>query len=355
MTTTVEVPTFGQLYDIGKAAALLRTSKLTEKSFSPGYLMDVIAGLTATLGEEAARIAVELHLRTFFGTAAGSDLDALALDHFGQTRQAGAAAIGTVRFSRPTAAYGNVLIEAGTIVATPDGTRFVLTSEPLLTGTQIDADVRAEVIGEDGIVDASTITVIVTGLPDSTITVTNPEKTSGGLAAETDSAFRQRIIEWFQTLRKGTPAALVAGAKSVAGVVTATVDESAYPPTVYIADVTGGANSALEEAVDDELVNWRTAGIQVNVVGATVVYQNITLSLTFQAGYDTSAVREQVRAAVVEAVNDLSIGETLYRSAIVAAAVGVTGVIDCVVTDPAGDVAPAANQLIRSSTDRVTI
>jgi uncharacterized phage protein gp47/JayE len=355
MTAPTEIPPFGTLYDLGKAAALLRTSKLNQKSFSPGYMMDLIAGLSATLGEEAARIATELHLRAFFGTAAGSDLDTLALDHFGLTRQGGNASIGLVRFSRPTAGYGNVLIEAGTVVATSDGTRFVTTSESLLTGTQIDADIRAETTGEGGNVDASTITVLVTGLGDTTITVTNPEQTSGGLAAETDAAFRQRIIDWFQTLRRGTPLALAIGAKTVAGVVTAEVDESAYPPTVYIADVTGSANPTLEAAVDDELPNWRAAGIQVNVVGATVVYQDITLALTFEAGYDTSAARELVREAVAAAVNTLSIGETLYRSSIVAAARGVSGVLDCVVSNPAGDVAPAANELIRTSTSRITI
>jgi uncharacterized phage protein gp47/JayE len=355
MTTAIEIPPFGTLYDVGKAAALVRTSKLNAKSFSPGYLMDVIAGLSAMLGEEAARIALELHFRTFFGTATGSDLDALALDHFGISRQAGVSAIGTVRFSRPTSTYGNVLIEAGTVLATADGTRFITTSEPLLTDLEIDADVRAEETGEAGNVDASTVTVLVTGLPDSTITVTNPEEMAGGQAQETDAEFRQRIINWFQTLRKGTPPAVEAGALWVAGVVAATIDETNYPPTVYIADASGSANTALVTAVQTELVNWRAAGVPVNVVGATVVYQDITIALTFAAGYDTSAVRDQVREAIVAAVNELKIAETLYRSTIVAAARGVLGVLDCVVTDPAGDVVPAANQLLRTSNERVTI
>ncbi len=355
MTAPIEIPSFGDLYEVGKAAGLLRTSKLNEKSFSPGYLMDVVAGLSAMLGEEAARIALELHLRTFFGTAAGDDLDALAADHFSLSRQAGAAAIGEIRFSRPTATYGALLIEAGATLETSDGTRFITTSDALLTGLQIDVDARAEETGEAGNVDADTIDILVTSLADSTVTATNPEEMAGGRAAETDAEFRQRIIEWFQTLRKGTPAALEAGAKGVSGVVAATTDESSYPPTVYIADVTGSANTSLEVAVAAELVNWRAAGIQTNVTGATVVYQDVAVTLTFAAGYDTSAVRDQVRTAIVAAVNALDIGETLYRSTIVAAARSIQGVLDAVVTDPAGDVVPAANQLLRTSSSRVTI
>jgi uncharacterized phage protein gp47/JayE len=95
-------------------------------------------------------------------------------------------------------------------------------------------------------------------------------------------------------------------------------------------------------------VNWRAAGIQVNVIGATVVTQAIEVSLTFSAGSDTSAVRDLVEAAIIEEVATLDIGETLYTSSIVSAAKSISGVKNCVVSDPAGDVVPAANELIRA-------
>ena len=355
MSAPIEIPNHAELMQIGVQAALLRTALLSPKSFSPGYMCDVQAGLAAAIAEEVARIAVALHMRTWIATANGDDLDKLAADHFGLARQAGAAGVGIVRFSRPSAAFGNVLIPAGTVLETADGTRFILISEPLLTGTQIDADARGESVGEAGNVDAATITAIVSSLPDGTIVVTNPAEFSGGIGRESDPAFRQRILDYFRTLRRGTVLAIQTGALSVAGVVAAAVDETGYPPTVYIADLTGGANASLAGLVADELDNWRAAGIQVNVVGATVVFQNITLVLTFAAGFDTSAARDEVRAAVVDAANAITIGETLYRSQLVAAALGVEGVVNAVVTNPAGDVVPAANQLIRTESDRVTI
>jgi uncharacterized phage protein gp47/JayE len=351
----VEIPSFDELYETGKSAALLRTQKLNAKSFAPGYMSDVHLGLAAALGEEVARIAVALHLRTFFGTATGEDLDKLASDHFGLARQAGAASVGSVRFSRPTAAFGPVLIPAGTLLETADGTRFVLISEPLLTGTQIDAQARAEVVGEAGNIEASSIITIVSALADPSIIVTNLAEFSGGIGAESDAAFRARIVDYVRTLRRGTVLALEVGALSVAGVVAASVDESAYPPTVYIADVTGSANPELAEAVAAELENWRAAGVQVNVVGATVVFQNLTLSLSFYAGFDSTRSRDAVREAVVTLVNGLSIGGKLFRSQVVAAALGVDGIQNAVVTNPAGDVVPTANQVIRTEPDRVAI
>lgn len=350
-----EVKTFQQLYDIAKAAALMRTSKLSEKSFAAGNMLDVAAGLSSALAEEVERLAVALHLKTFIQTAEGADLDALALDHFGLERQDGVAAVGLVDFTR-LSAPSNLLIPSGTVLLAGE-IRFLTAADALLTGLSLSGvEARAESLGETGNVEAGTITALGSGqsLP-SDLTVTNPAVFSGGLSAETDTAFRDRLLAFFPTIRRGTVLALETGAKSVAGVVEATVDESAFPPTVYIADASGGANATLAATVKTELDNWRAAGVPVNVVGATVVNQAITLSLTFRAGFNTSTVREAARNAVVAYVNGLSIGQTLYRSKIAAAALSVNGIDDATVTNPAGDVAPSASQVLRTSSSLVTI
>jgi len=346
---TVEIKPFSDLYEIGETKALLRSDRITALSFSPGYMLDIICGLTATLAEESERIAVELDSKHYFSQAGSTDLDTLALDHFGLTRNDGVSAVGVARFSRAGSGAGNVSIPAGTIVETADGAQFVTTTAPLMTGLEIDATIAAVVPGTAGIVAVDTIVIInaLSSLSDPSVVVTNPEITAGGSPAETDPEFRDRIIAWFATLRRGTKLALEIGAKFTGAVKKAEVDESIYPPTVYIADTTGSANSALEAAVSTELENWRSAGIQVNVVGATVVTQTIDVTLTFAAGSDTSEVRDQVEAAIIAAVNTLSIGETLYTSLIVTAARLISGVLDCVVNDPAGNVVPAANELIR--------
>ena len=349
----IEVPTRPELYELAKTSALLRSSKLTEASFSPGYMLDVHAGLASALAEEVLRFGLELNRKTFFSTAQGDDLDALAADHFGIARQEGTKAIGEVTFTRANTAAGNISIPVGTRVSTSDGTLFLTTEDILVTGLSLNSTVEAVEVGEQGIVDVGTIVVILDALGDS-FSVTNAQRTAGGIEKETDDAFRVRIAGFLSTVRRGTPAALEFGATQVAGVLRATVDESSLPPTVYIADAAGGANDTLVAAVQDELVNWRAAGVQVNVQGATQILQDITLALTFRAGFDTSSTRDKAIEAVVAAVNSLGIGETLFRSAIVAAA-KITGIRDVVVSNPAGDVAPSLNQLIRTEKERVTL
>lgn len=347
---TTEIPTFDELYAKAQTAALLASSQISDLSFQPGYLFDVHTGEAGSLAEEVLRIALGLHANTFIDHAEADDLDTLAKDHFDLDRDDGISAIGIVTFSRPNADFGNVTINAGTIIETSDGLQFVTTTAPLMIGLTVEANVSAVVPGLAGGVAAGTLLIInsTTALDDSTITVTNAEKTSGGSDGETDAAFRIRIKAWFETLRRGIVNAIETGALFVPGVVTASLDESLYPPTVYIADSTGSANSALVNAVALEEVNWRSAGIAVNVVGATLTLQAIDVTITFAAGVDTAAVRDLIETAIIAELATLKIGETLYRSSIVTAAKSAAGVIDCVVTNPAGNVTPAANLLIRA-------
>lgn len=340
---------FQELYDIGKAVTLARTTLLTDLSFSPGYMVDIVTGLAAALAEEVQRIAFDLNTKHYILTAVDEDLDKLASDHFGLKRFVGVVALGTVTFSRPTQTFGNIAINLATIIETTDGIQFLTTENPILTGLTVTLDIQAAIAGSDGIVDAGTIVIInnATALADNTITVTNATRTSGGVTKETDADFRARIIAFFETLRRGTLSAIRTGALFVGGVVSAVVDESVYPPTVFVADSTGGATSALTDAVKVELDNWRAAGIMVNVVGATVISQDIDLSVTYVAGTDTSMARDAIRAAIIAGISDLAVGDTLFRSAIVGFVQSVEGVQNVVVNDPAGDVAPLLSQIIR--------
>jgi len=353
---TTETPTFEEMRAIATAEALLRTTQLSDLSFSPGYMADVHAGLAAAIGEEAARFALQLHRKTFFATAEGDDLDTLAQDHFGLLRQQGQAAIGEVVFSRPTTTAGNVSIPVGMQLSTADGTLFLASVEAVLTGTTLTVPIAAAETGDGGIVDVSTITVLVDSLTDTTVSVTNPERTAGGLTQESDADFRERVRGYLATVRRGTVSALSFGAKQVAGVLQAAVDESAFLPTVYIADSAGGANTSLVQAVQTELINWRTAGITASVVGATVLNQAIDISLTFRAGSDTAGARDAALAAIETAVNALGIGETLFESLMVTAAKSSDeGILNVVINNPAGDVVPLPNELIRTSTSLLTI
>jgi hypothetical protein len=296
---------------------------------------------------------------TFVDTAEGADLDRLVNDHLGITRIPAGTAVNAVQFARPNTVAGNVQIDTGTLLAAgQDATQiqFVTTAGGTMTGVALDLPIAAVVPGVDGNVGAGTITTILSTLTDPTVTVTNAEPSNGGRAAESDAELKARVRIFFQTLAKATIAALEYGAKLVPGVVRSSVDESQAPiTTVYIADITGAGNLTLAAAVKAELENWRAAGKLVNVLGATVVYQPISLTLIFEAGTDTARARDLSIDAAVEAVNALKIGKTLYHSAIVAAARGIDGIIDAKVPNPPGDVIPTPNQIIRTSRAMVSV
>jgi len=350
----VRPPTFDDYYDLAKSSALLLSERLLLESFSPGYMLDILAGLDAMTAEEVTRFALELHRQTFLRTASGEDLDALADDHYGLTRRQGSQAVGSVTFSRATTSAGPVFFEIGTRLATVDGTEF-LTSDPLvLSGLSASVSVIAARTGTAGNVLVGTVTRIVSQSPDSTVSVSNSGAMAGGISRETDDAFRERVRGFLRTLRRGTVAAVTFGAM-VEGVASAVVDESTDPMSVYIADSAGNSNDELMQRVRDELINWRAAGVKVNVFGATIVQQPITVSATFRAGINTSAARSALVSSLVAAVSRLTIGETLFRSVLIGAAQGVSGVISADISDPAGNVVPGTAELLRTAPELVTL
>jgi hypothetical protein len=125
---------------------------------------------------------------------------------------------------------------------------------------------------------------------------------------------------------------------------------------LFIADALGQANSALVAAVRSALVEYRAAGIIVDVSAAVPNYVPIEYLLRFAAGVDTTAAADTVRFATVAAVNALAPGETLPVSLLFSVARSVAGVIvlDDAVVEPVGDLVPATGQVIRTRADLVS-
>jgi hypothetical protein len=103
------------------------------------------------------------------------------------------------------------------------------------------------------------------------------------------------------------------------------------------------------------LLEYRAAGIYVDVVGSTPNFVPILYRLRFEAGVDTTAAFSQIQSATVAAVNNLRPSETLAVSLLFSVARSVPGVIvlDDAVQEPVGDLVPAPNQVIRTRADLV--
>lgn len=182
--------------------------------------------------------------------------------------------------------------------------------------------------------------------------------TAGGNEEETDEALRDRIRRQPLSFRRGTLGALVYGALTVPAVrvATATEDTTTGQVTVAVSDDSGSSNAEMIADVIVALEDYRAAGVPVTVVGGVVLTTPVALELVLADGASLAVLEPLVQAAVAAQVNRLKIGQTLYDSMTVTAARNVDpdAILDVRVTSPSGDLAPAANQLIRAGAVTVT-
>jgi hypothetical protein len=386
------VKSFQQLYDEYIAELQAQAPALTDTH--EGSIIDVLADVTATAVSELSRITVDEFAKTFFSTAHGpdvtggpDDLETLAVDHFGDSfaRPEATEATGTVTFSRPTAAAGNVTILAGTVVKTAPNAngvsqRYEVESEVTMTGTSINASVRALVAGTEGNALANKVNVIETTLTDNTIVVNNSSAFAGGEPTQTDAEYRETIRLLIETLRGATLSAIESKALTVAGVENATAieflqyvneidistlnlvgDYFAIPRVkLYIADANGTASGALIDDVQAAVDTTRAAGVRVEAVAAVALSQNWTAAITLNPSgpnfatlqTDTTMLTDDMR----KYLQDLAIGADFVRAdadAYMMALWGPSGTDDLTdfsTTSPTGDVSVNANQKLIPNT-----
>jgi hypothetical protein len=355
-----------------------------------GSINDVLAGVVSFAVSELSRLTIDEFRKTFFDTANGpevtggpDDLETLAVDHFGENfaRPAATAATGTVTFSRPNTDAGNVIIPAGTIVKTAPNAngqsqRFETEAQVTLVTTSISATVNAIVAGEDGNVLANTITLIESALTDSSVTVDNGSNFSGGAPEQNDVDYRETIRNRLTTLTGATLVAIIAGAKTVPGVETATAIENEMvviefdistdlpkvgaeyfriPQVVlYIADVNGTADSALIQNTYEALQSIRAAGVRIDIAGAVALSLNWTAGITLNPGgpnyTELSSDPSPIADSMEDYIRDLPIGDDFIKDDADAAILAIWGpagtndLVDFVTTIPSGNVPAAANE-----------
>lgn len=344
----IEVPSQQELYDLYKNEVQARNPALTD--FEEGSKLDSLGGGFSTAGQQIIKFILDNFAKTFFDTAHGpevtggsDDLELLAVDHFGDSfaRPAAEPAIGVVTFSRPSAGPA-VTILAGTIVKTDKNAngeeqRFATLSTVTLTGLTINASVEAVNPGTDGNVLANKVVNIETALTDPTVSVNNAAPFTGGEAEDTDAEYREFIRNKIETLRGATAAAIKAAAENVPGVETATPIEdlqaviewdigNSLPvgdyfriPRVrlFIADINGSASQALLDAVSAAVEFVRACGVKVNVIAATALNVNWTISLSLNPGgpnftllsSDTTLIEE----SMAQYIRDLPVGTSFDR------------------------------------------
>lgn len=363
-------PSWQDYFNLGKAESIDRRPELT---FDEGDVSEMLVAGAAAMADHLTGYFAGRFRATFVDGASGDDLTVLADDHWSVQRFAPAAATGNVQFTRTTGnGAPSGTLSAGFIVATQKDSvtgkeiQYALDAD-LNWGSGVlgplTASVSALIPGAASDSATSTVNRLISTPFDSTITVNNPtDAMAGGADAELDSSLRERVRNFPATVRRATLAALEFGALTVDGVAKA----SAVEPTdglgnplgyvnLYISDASGGSSAPLISSVKTTILQWRAGGVIVNVLGGSLLTQNVTLVLTARLGVNTQQLAANVTAAVRARVNKLNIGETLSPDIIKQAALNVDDAILSVnVTNPAVAVVPAANQLIQAGTVTVS-
>jgi uncharacterized phage protein gp47/JayE len=339
-----------------------------EQVYTEGSDINLIGAGASAMAEEVSRQAAKELTNLTLDGASGDALDRWIADRYSTeiVRKTASPAIGVLRFTRSSIAAGATTFSSGSTVQDAGGNRFRTLADAAFGASDLGPiDVNAEAVdaGIAGNAPANTITSFVTAPNDATMAVTNPVLFAGGSSTESDESLRKRARQFWAQARRGTEGAIEFGALTVPGVAQATAeaqrDDDGFETGLvycYIADVNGQSNLTLENLTAEALLEYRAAGIVVNIFGAVPTYITISLSLSYQSGTDTAAAWQAVKSTIIARVNLLAPGETLYVSLIIEAARSVTGVIvaDDAVIVPAGDIVPLADQIIRTRSDLIT-
>jgi len=300
--------------------------------------------------------------------AEGEDLTRYGFDRYQLSPKGAAAAVGKVRFFRTTGAGGSGDIAKNTSILSLTGNIEYVTAQTASFDTSTPSrtvECRAVKAGKEFQLGRNQLRRFKAQPFDPAMEVTNDDPTSGGEPAEDEDTYRERIRSFWQAARRGVLAAIEFGAKSVPGVVSALAVETlsqgipARLVDLFIADSSGLSNDVLARLVQENLVDFRAAGIQVIIGTSLPVIVTIQLRLQFAAGTtDTVAISESVRAAVFDYVNSLTVGETLFRNSLgtLLERFKSSGLLpdQGTVVEPAGDVVPDAGTTLRTTLASIT-
>lgn len=324
----------------------------------------------ATVGTLLSRQIQEGLEGLWLGTARGEALDLLCRDRYELARNGAAPSRGEVSLSRPTTAHGAISLPAGTQLRAGTVTIELLEGcsfGPVDVGPFV-VDAQSTKGGADQGVQAST-PLQVLGVADTSIVASVADAFSGEADEESDPELVTRARAFWVNARRGTLGAVVNGALSVPGVYRASALEALDPDgsragwiELFIADRAGRANTVLAAAVEEELEEWRCAGVEVVIRTSAPTYVRIRLALDYAAGINTSSKRDEVKRAIMARVNDTppENGEgsgTLRLSALYAVLDGISGITAAAgaVLEPVGDLVAEEGESIRTRLDLVEV
>lgn len=372
----MDLPSRLQLYSIGRNYVIQRATKIDPAQVDvEGSDANIFIGSQSVVNDVVVKQLGYSVSRLFLDGADGDDLDRLVFDRYGITRKGASAALGAVQFSRAAFTAGAGSLPIGTLLQALNATQYITTTVASFGPTSLSSSANVRAVQAGKVPQVGTNAIVTFAKPntifDPNITLTNPLPTAGGEDVESDDVLRSRARNFWNTARRGILAAIVQGATSVPGVVSAqavealnAVGQPARLVILYIADSTGVASLQLAQLVSTSLNDYRAAGIYVSVIPSIPLMVNIVLSLLFQAGVDTVTLGNQVQAAIVSYINSLPTNATLTIGGMYSVLqrfvnLGLIVVSQSnpnpTIVSPIGDLVPPVGQTIRTTIANVSV
>lgn len=217
------------------------------------------------------------------------------------------------------------------------------------TASAISVPAQAEETGAQGNVSVGTITEL-TNAPSTLTDVVNLVAFTGGSDAQDTEDYRQDLLQRLQNPSTGSPGDLKSWAEQVDGVESATVftnDNNGTPTNGHVTVRISGPNGSVPSGatiteVLSVLQAKDMANVTIHVSSFVAMSTNVTVDVTTEPPYTLADVQPNVTQAIIDFINALEVGETLYLSQLVSAIVSVPGVIDAVVSTPSANLGTAA-------------
>lgn len=376
----MDLPSFFDIFKIGKSEALIRNGLLSPTEIDrKGSDLNILFAAAAAMADECIGQLAKVRGDLYVGTARSAALDRLITDRYPDLiRKQAAPSFGYANFSFSPAVTASFTIPDGTTLSTADNVQFITVGDfPVALGdTTARVPIRSVLAGfsqKASALKINNITSTILGAPTSGMTVTNTAATFGGEDRENDSDYALRYRLRYLAARRATLGAIEQAILSVPGIVKANVFENLDTlgrPIGYVQAVVADnfteqmVNSAVVPAtyatqqamltnqLDQVLLEWRAAGVGVQVTVATVTLQTVRIELSFISGVNEEVVTNNVKTAVIQFINALDPGEMLRLADLRSLIQRIPGVYytgNEVVT-PTGDIQPLPGEVLRTST-----
>lgn len=366
----LQLQTFTTLVQNMAAAAQSAASHLID--LTVGSTLRAVLEANASLGLWLQWLILKILQNTRAATSDAVDLDSWMAD-FSFNRLPAVPSKGTATFSRFTAT-NSAFIPVGALVRTADGTQtFVVSaaaSNPALNATQsgytlpagiiaLDLPIQAKIPGTAGNIQAASVSLIVTAMP-GVDTVLNAQALQGGLDFETDDAFRARFTKFFDSRSRGTPLAVGYAISNIQQNLQFAIQENVDPSgssrmgcfVVTVDDGSGSPSAALLATAAAAVDAVRPVGSFFTIQPPTIVFANITLSITTPSGGIHTAAIAATGKAIIAYVNGLPIGAPLPLTKLAQLAYsadpGITNVSQITINALVGDITPSAAGVIKA-------